>query len=76
MTMHERISERFQIVITEPGQLPAFVAEAEGVLREEAKSRNIGMLVTRHDLRRYSAALHQGVPFGETWEWSLLEGPG
>jgi hypothetical protein len=70
--MHEQSNERFEVVITEAGQLPAFLAEAEEALKREARSRDIGILVTRHDLNRYSAALHQDVPFGETWEWSLI----
>lgn len=70
--MHEQISGRFEVTITEAGQLPEFLAEAEAILREKAKSLDVGILVTRHDLRHYSVALHKEVPFGETWEWSIV----
>ncbi|WP_427019226.1 hypothetical protein ACQCSX_21095 (plasmid) [Pseudarthrobacter sp. P1] len=46
--------------------------DAEAVLRQVAiAKRSAGILVTRHDPRRYTLALSDTVPFGETWEQTL-----
>lgn len=70
--MQEKITEPIEVTITEAGQLSKVLAEAEEALREGAKYRKVGILVTRHDPCRYSLALDHKVPYGETREWSSV----
>ena len=64
--------ERLEVLVTQPGQRHELLNDAEAKLREIALvERCAGILATRHDLSRYSLALSEMVPFGETWEQTL-----
>jgi hypothetical protein len=70
--MSSQATEHLEVLVTEPGQLHKALDDAEAKLRQVAISlRSAGILVTRHDPGRYTLALSDTVPFGETWEQSL-----
>lgn len=69
----EKTPHRHDVIVADPGQLDTLLAEAEASLRLAAMARGTaGILVTRHDLRRYTLSLDDTVPFGETREKSML----
>jgi hypothetical protein len=71
--MQNQASEHREIVITAPGLLYDLLEEAEAALRMSAMVRpRAGILVTRHDPHRYTLALDETVPFGETREQSFF----
>jgi hypothetical protein len=61
-----------EVLVTEPGRLHELLDDAEAVLRQVAMPHGCaGILVTRHDPGRYTLALSDTVPFGETREQIL-----
>jgi hypothetical protein len=57
------------VFIETKDQLHALLSDAEAaILPAAVKAGTSGILVTRHDSRRYSVALSDSVPFGETHE--------
>ncbi|PYI64262.1 hypothetical protein CVV68_22370 [Arthrobacter livingstonensis] len=70
--MRSQTTESLELLITEPGQLYELLDDAEAKLQRVAMAqRCAGILVTRHGPSRYSLALSDTVPFGETWEHTL-----
>ena len=63
-------TERLEVFVTAPGRLDEKLDHAEAVLRQ-IPQRCAGILVTRHDFFRYTLALSDTVPFGETREQIL-----
>lgn len=71
--MHTQATGHTEVTITAPEQLHELLADAEAALRQAATAHGMaGILVTRHDARRYTLALDETVPFGETREQTLL----
>ena len=61
-----------EVLVTEAEGLYELLDDAEAALRPLAVThRCAGILVTRHDPRRYTLALSATVPFGETREQIL-----
>lgn len=70
--MLSQTAEYLEVLVTDPGRLHELLDHAESELRQVALSqRCAGILVTRHDPRRYTLALSDTVPFGETREQIL-----
>ncbi|WP_035749200.1 hypothetical protein [Arthrobacter sp. 35W] len=70
--MHSQAPEYLEVVVTKPGRLYELLDDAEAVLRQAAMcQQSSGILVTRHSHARYTLALSDTVPFGETWEQKL-----
>ncbi|MDJ0358354.1 hypothetical protein [Paenarthrobacter sp. PH39-S1] len=70
--MRSQTIEPLEVLLTTPGQRYELLDDAEAKLRQVAMAhRCAGILVTRHDPSRYSLALSDTVPFGETWEQTL-----
>ena len=67
--MHTQ-TEPLEVLVTPPGRLDEMLDHAEAVLRQ-IPQRRAGILVTRHDFFRYTLALSDAVPFGETREQIL-----
>ena len=64
--------ERLEVLVTQPGQRHELLNDAEAKLRQVAMAHHCaGILVTRHEPSRYSLALSDRVPFGQTWEQTL-----
>lgn len=71
--MHKQAKEYTEVIIVAPGQLEEVLGGAEAALRQAAiVEAAAGILVTRHDYCRYTLALDEAVPFGETLEQSLF----
>ncbi|WP_104201482.1 hypothetical protein [Cryobacterium sp. Y29] len=68
--MQGQTTENLEVFVTAPGQLDEMLDRAEAVLRQ-IPQRCAGILVTRHDFFRYTLALSDTVPFGETREQIL-----
>lgn len=68
--MHSHTAERLEVHVTDPARLYDLLNGAEAVLRQMPQ-RFAGILVTRHDPYRYTLALSDTVPFGETHEQIL-----
>jgi hypothetical protein len=67
--MPAQIIENVELLITAGNQLQESLSDAEARLRQTAIAHGaVGILVTRHDARRYTLALSDSVPFGETHE--------
>lgn len=65
-------SAPLEVLVTEAAGLYKLLDDAEAALRQLAIiHRCAGILVTRHDPRRYTLALSATVPFGETREQIL-----
>ncbi|MFJ5959029.1 hypothetical protein ACIQC5_24060 [Paenarthrobacter sp. NPDC092416] len=62
--------EQVEVLITEPRRINELLDQAEAVLRQQPQ-RFAGILVTRHEPGRYTLALNDAVPFGETREQIL-----
>ncbi len=61
-----------ELLVTARSQLHELLTGAEAFLRPIAIAHGaLGILVTRHDPRRYTVALSDSVPFGETHEQML-----
>lgn len=70
--MRSQATERLEVLVTEPSRLYELLDDAETMLRQVAMpQRFAGILVTRHDPGRYTLALSDTVPFGETREQIL-----
>jgi hypothetical protein len=70
--MPHHSAAHLEVLVTEPGRLHELLDDAEAVLRQTAiRQRASGILVTRHDPGRYTLALSDTVPFGETREQIL-----
>lgn len=66
--MRSQTTERFEVLVTKADQLD----DVEATLRQIAMiERCVGILITRHDSVRYTLALSNTAPFGETWEQTL-----
>ncbi|YCK79634.1 hypothetical protein M1D89_00950 (plasmid) [Arthrobacter sp. D3-18] len=62
-----------EVLVTIPEDRHVLLSEAENKLQQEALLRKaFGILVTRHNLHKYSLELSAEVPFGETRERSIL----
>lgn len=67
--MPSRAAQHLEVLVTEPGRLHELLNDAEAVLRELAMCQgSAGILVTRHAPGRFTLALSEAVPFGETRE--------
>lgn len=65
--------EPLEVLVTTAGQRHELLDDAEAKLRHIAMAHGCaGIMVTRHDPSRYSLALSDTVPFGETWERTLV----
>lgn len=62
--MQKMENNRIDIVVTDAGQLPGLLDEAEEALGPIAKSRKAGILVTRHEVSWFSLVAHRDVPYG------------
>lgn len=70
--MQNQITE-YKVVVSDPDLLDDLLTEAEALLRPVAMVEGrVGILVTRHALGRYTVALDEAVPFGETYERTIL----
>ncbi|GAA4024631.1 hypothetical protein GCM10023063_42560 [Arthrobacter methylotrophus] len=70
--MRGQTAEHLEVLVTEPARLEELLDDAEAMLRQVALPQKIrGILVTRHDPHRYTLALSDTVPFGETREQIL-----
>lgn len=70
--MQSTTTEILEVFVTAPGRLDEMLDRAEAELRQ-IPQRCAGILVTRHDFVRYTLALSDAVPFGETREQILSE---
>lgn len=66
--MSSHTTEQVEILVSEPSQLHDLLNEAEATLQQTAMCQRAGIVVTRHNHRRYTLALSDRVPFGETLE--------
>jgi hypothetical protein len=67
MSKHE--SAPIEVLVGSQEQLHDLISDAEAALLPAAtKERSAGILVTRHSPGRYTVALSDTVPFGETRE--------
>ncbi|MFF1832547.1 hypothetical protein [Paenarthrobacter sp. NPDC058040] len=62
--------EKVEVLVTDPWRHDEMLDHAEAVLRQKPQ-RFAGILVTRHQPGRYTLALSDSVPFGETREQIL-----
>ncbi|MBT8163722.1 MULTISPECIES: hypothetical protein [Arthrobacter] len=70
--MRSQVTEQLEVRVTEPSRLYELLDGAEAMLRQVAMpERYAGILVTRHEPGRYTLALSNTVPFGETREQIL-----
>lgn len=70
--MRTQIAEHLEVHVTDPARRYELLNSAEAVLQQTAMhQRFAGILVTRHDPYRYTLALSDTVPFGETHEQIL-----
>jgi hypothetical protein len=70
--MPSQTIEHLEVRVTDPGRLYELLDDAETALRQVAVAQRFaGILVTRHDPFRYTLALSETVPFGETREQIL-----
>ena len=63
-------NDDLEVLVNEPSRLYELLDNAEAVLRQRPQ-RFAGILVTRHRPDRYTLALSDTVPFGETRELIL-----
>jgi hypothetical protein len=70
--MHSQATEHLEVLVTEPGRLYELLDDAEAMLRQLAMPQCFaGILVIRHHPGRYTLALSDTIPFGETREQIL-----
>lgn len=70
--VHSPTTDCLEVVVTEPGRLYELLDDAEAALRQVARPHCYsGILVTRHTPSRYTLALSDAVPYGETREQIL-----
>ena len=76
MQTHTQAAGPVEVLVDEPGRLDELLDHAEAVLRRAAAAHGCaGILVTRHDPGRYTLALSDTVPFGQTREHRLPRTP-
>ena len=64
-----RTSNRVEVLVGDAEQLHSLLSDAEAALLPGAViAGTAGLLVTRHSPHRYTVALCESVPFGETRE--------
>ena len=68
--MSSHAAEYVEVLVNDPVRLYELLDDAEALLRR-APQQFAGILVTRHDLGRYTLTLSDTVPFGETRELVL-----
>jgi hypothetical protein len=68
--MRTQTAKHLEVLVTDPGRLHELLDDAEAALRQMPQ-QFAGILVTRHDPRRYTLSLSATVPFGETREQIL-----
>ncbi|MCI0142649.1 hypothetical protein KNN17_13805 [Arthrobacter bambusae] len=68
--MRSQTAEHVEIHVSDPARLYELLDDAEASLRQMPQ-QFAGILVTRHDPFRYTLALSDAVPFGETREQIL-----
>ena len=68
--MRSLSAEPLEVLVNDPSRLYELLNNAEAALRQRPQ-RHAGILVTRHEPGRYTVALNEGVPFGETRELLL-----
>jgi hypothetical protein len=69
--MPTQTGDRIEVLITSRRHLHELLTGAEELLRSKAiTDGNAGILVTRYSPSRYTVALNDTVPFGETHELS------
>ena len=70
--MHTQATQNVEVVVSEPSRLYELLDDAEAALRQIATPHCYsGILVTRHTPSRYTLALSDTVPYGETREQIL-----
>ncbi|GAA1785560.1 hypothetical protein GCM10009712_36130 [Pseudarthrobacter sulfonivorans] len=70
--MRSQTTHDLEVVVTEPSRLYELLDDAEATLRAVARPHCYsGILVTRHTPSRYTLALSDTVPYGETREQLL-----
>lgn len=70
--MLSHTAEHLEVHVTDPARLYELLDQAEGELLQAALPQGCaGILVTRHNPFRYTLALNDTVPFGETREQIL-----
>jgi hypothetical protein len=70
--MHGQATDLVEVLVTEPDRLHELLNDAEAALRPVAIVQGFaGILITRHDSGRYTLALSDMVPFGQTREQIL-----
>jgi hypothetical protein len=68
--MRSLSAEPLEVLVNEPSRLYELLDNAEAALRQRPQC-HAGILVTRHEPGRYTVALNESVPFGETRELLL-----
>jgi hypothetical protein len=63
-------AEPLEVLVNDPSRLNELLDNAEAALRQKPQ-KLAGILVTRHEPGRYTVALNESVPFGETRELLL-----
>ncbi|MDQ1594618.1 MAG: hypothetical protein QOH40_1174 [Arthrobacter pascens] len=67
--MSKQASAHIEVLVGTQEQLHELLSDAEAALLPAASTeRSAGILVTRHSPHRYTVALCDAVPFGETRE--------
>ena len=70
--MRSQTTDKVEVVVSEPSRLYELLDDAEATLRQVARAHCYsGILVTRHTPSRYTVALSETVPYGETREQIL-----
>ena len=69
--MSKQESAHVEVLVGTQEQLHDLLSDAEAALLPAAtRERSAGILITRHSPRRYTVALCDAVPFGETREYA------
>jgi hypothetical protein len=68
--MRNQAENQVEVLVTDAGRLHELLNDAESRLRQKPQ-QFAGILVTRHEPGRYTLALSNAVPFGETRELIL-----
>jgi len=67
--MRSRATRNLEVVVTDPSRLDKLLDDAEAALRQLASPHCYsGILVTRHTPSRYTLAVSDTAPYGETHE--------
>lgn len=68
--MQSQTIETLEVFVSTPGKLDEMLDLAE-IMLQQIPQYSAGILVTRHNSFRYTLALSETVPFGETRERTL-----